>query len=327
MADVGYFFRLLNRCVVSTYDFVEGAVLTMHEETGVSAVQSPAILQVLLAVTIKHHNHEVLQKLAVHQATTDGLLKYASQVIHGALEKVGIHQAASDTIFTYASEVILSRLESSEAPLKTWEALAQGGWISASQIPASVREKVAMASMKPGAGDPRNLEVPGAILNRLAKERASTELEAYFPYIPRTLYTGISPHPIWPGSPVLVKYAAARAGQEGVDVLRVFVELGGMDVNDSKTWWKAGPHDPRYWNSKCDDESDCMETPLHIAVDTGNFLMVEYLLTHGAKRIADSFGRDQWERAQLRGNNDVLAVLEKHGWRKESGLKSFLKSF
>lgn len=261
-----------------------------HEETGISVLESASILQLLLAVTIKHHNHDVLQQM-------------------------GIHRVTGSTIFDHCSALILSQLQSSNAHKKTWDALVKGGWVKESQTPKKQDSATGAKEVDPRAFNIHgNAQVPGSILSSCAKSLPSEDLKAYFPYIPRTLYTAIPPQHKWPGAPVLVKQAAARTDEDGLEVLRLFVELGGMDVNDSQTWWKEGDCDPREWDSKCKDGSDCTETALHIAVDHGNLKAAEYLLTHGATRMSDVYGRDQLQRALLRKNSEMVSLFERYGW-------------
>lgn len=261
-----------------------------HGETGISVLQNSPIFQILLAVTIKHHNHEVLQRLAIHGVT-------------------------GSTIFDHCAALIISQLESSNPSTKTWDALVKGGWVKESQIPKKPSGVAGTKEVDPRAFNIHgNAQVPGSILSSCAKTLPSKDLKVYFPYIPRTLYTAIPPQPKWPGDPVLVKQAAARTDEDGLEVLRLFVELGGMNVNDSTTWWKPGDCDPREWDSKCKDGSDCTETALHIAVDRGNLKTAEYLLTHGATRIPDVYGRDQLQRALLRENTEMVSLFERYGW-------------
>ncbi|KAH6886929.1 hypothetical protein B0T10DRAFT_76133 [Thelonectria olida] len=287
------FIRLLNRCVISNGDIVDGSASFMHEETGISPLEIPSILQILLAVTIKHHNHDVLEKLACCQASDRGILGLAYPLI-------------------------VSQLQVSKAPAAVFKSLVAGGWIKASDIPDGSGEVVPRQwDQSTDLHNAGQIERPGAKLKSCAQDLPSTELRTYFPRIPRSLYDCIPPHHKWPGDPVLVKFAAARTDLEGLEVMKLLVEIGGMNVNDSETWWKAGDYDPREWNSKCHDGSDCQETALHIAVDKANFSTIEYLLTHGAKSMKDGYGRDQFDRAVLRGRQEVVQLFKKHGWKKD----------
>lgn len=279
--------------MISSYDIVQGSATFMHEETGVSAFEEPSILQIVLAVAIKHHNHDVLRPLASRKTPDRGIFKFASS-----------------QIATQLQEAVASPL--------VWTALVhQGGWLTASDAAAGMTDAIQNPGKRPPAFHiNRQGEIPGNILRSCVKDRPSAELRAYFPHVPRSLYDAIPPHHKWPGDPVLVKYAAARASPEGLEVMKLLVEIGGMKVNDSETWWKAGDYDPREWNPKCKDGSDCTETALHIAVDHGNLAMVDYLLTHGAERIQDGYGRDQLSRAELRGGKEVIDLFVRHGWKK-----------
>ncbi|CAM1511857.1 Fc.00g093700.m01.CDS01 [Cosmosporella sp. VM-42] len=288
--DRELFIKLLNRCVICTPDIVEGADTWMEEETGISAFKTPSLLGILVAVAIKHVNHEVLVKFSMFKLP-------------------------ATHIFRSCSSAVISYLEKSALSPSGWDALQNAGWIEESPRQTKSTDKSAKANSKYEPHDSAKQGV-GAVLDSCARDLPCSNLRSYFSRIPRTLYSGISPHPKWPGSPLLIKYAASRTDADGVEVLRLLVEIGGMDINDKTTWWKAGDHDPRAWEPKCHDGSDCTETPLHIAVDKGNVDIVQYLLTHGARRLPDLLGKDQRERADLRGRVEVIETFEKNGWLK-----------
>ncbi|KAH8663719.1 hypothetical protein BGZ61DRAFT_539030 [Ilyonectria robusta] len=271
-----FFLRLLNRCVTCTYDMIQGMDSWLQEETGTSAFQTPALLHILVAVTIKHYNYEVLVALT----------KFA---------------LPPSSIFTVCPSPTISYLEPGLSRTG-WDALRRAGWITASQRPLKPTEE----SQLPSTG------TVGGNIRSCVRDLPSSTLRSYFSHVPRTLYTGIPPYPKWPGDLVLVKDAASRTGPEGVKVLQLLVEIGGMDVNDAETWWKPGDCDPRDWNPLCQDGSECTETALHIAVDSENVEAVEYLLTHGARMVVDRHGRDQKARCHMRGFRKVMEVFEKY---------------
>lgn len=282
LAENEFFLRLLNRCVTCTYDMVQGMDSWLKEETGTSAFETPSLLHILVAVAIKHYNYDVLVDLT----------KFA---------------LPSSNIFTVCPSPTISYMESTLSPTQ-WDALQRAGWITASQRPREAKA----ASNATGESQLPSTGTVGGNLQSCVLDFPSSTLRSYFSHVPRTLYTGIPPYPKWPGDPVLVKQAASRTGPDGVKVLQLLVEIGGMDVNDATAWWKAGERDPREWNPLCQDGSDCTETPLHIAVDKGDVEAVEYLLTHGAKRVVDKHGRDQKARCKMRGFAKVLEVFEKY---------------
>ncbi|KPM46183.1 hypothetical protein AK830_g245 [Neonectria ditissima] len=277
-----FFIKLLNRCVTGTIDMVEGMDSWMKGETGTSAFETPCLLHLLVAVSVKHYNYDVLVYLT----------RFA---------------LPSRNIFTTCLRPITAYLESS-LPAAGWDALERAGW-----VPATHRPRKDIDAPGPSSGALSFVQsTVGGTISSCVRDLPSSSLRSYFCHIPRTLYTNIPPYPRWPGDPVLIKLAASRTGVDGLEVLRLLVEIGGMDVNDDEIWWKEGDHDPRDWNPSCHDGSDCTETALHIAVDKENIEAIEYLLTHGAKRMKDRYGRDQKERAKMRGVSGVLDVFEKY---------------
>ncbi|KAH7118623.1 hypothetical protein B0J13DRAFT_196451 [Dactylonectria estremocensis] len=291
--DHELFMKLLNRCVTREFDSVEGTDSWLKDETGISALKTPSLLHILVAVTIKHYNYDVLVELTKFQLPPRN-------------------------IFTACPSSTIRHLETS-LPAKGWDALQQADWISASQRPQKDTEP-SEPFAEPDGAIPRTV---GGTLSSCAKDLPSSHLRSYFCHIPRSLYTNIPPQPRWPGDPVLVKYAASRSGPDSLEVLQMLVEIGGLELNDTTTWWKAGEHDPRAWNPLCEDGSECTETALHIAVDKGNVDVVHYLLTHGAKRQVDKHGRDQKQRAEMRGEAAVVEAFEQYPeWRDQKGESS-----
>ncbi|KAH7130939.1 hypothetical protein EDB81DRAFT_807710 [Dactylonectria macrodidyma] len=295
--DHELFMKLLNRSVTREFDSVEGTDSWLKDETGTSALNTPSLLHILVAVAIKHYNYHLLVELTKFKLP-------------------------SRNIFTVCPSTTIRYLDPS-LPAKGWDALEQAGWIAAPQRPQNTA--TSELSAKHDYANPKNI---GGTLSSCAKDLPSSHLRSYFCHIPRSLYTNIPPQPRWPGDPVLVKYAAARSGPEGLEVLRLLVEIGGMDLNDTTIWWKAGEHDPRAWNPLCEDGSECTETALHIAVDKGSVDVVHYLLTHGAKRQVDKHGRDQKQRAEMRGDAAMVEAFEQYPeWRDQKGESSSVQKF
>lgn len=263
--------------------------MTMQEETAISPAEEPQILQVLVSVAIKHHNYDVLKKLPPYKGS-------------------------SPSLFALSVSATSRWVTASKPMAGIWTALVDGGWIRSpdfTKLPASddkgIVDEALEVDLKESFG-------PGSILAAMVTDRPSVHLRSYFPLISRLVYDGIPPHHKWPGDPFLAKKASARTDDDGVEILRLLVEVGGMNINDSETWWKPGDHDPREWNPQNLDSSDCTETPLHIAVDTGNLAMIEYILSRGALPIKDGFGRTQLDRAILRKRPAVIDLFRKFGW-------------
>jgi hypothetical protein len=262
---------------------------TMREKTRVSPADEPLLLQVLVAVTIKHHNYNVLKKLPPYKSSTPSM-------------------------FSTAASAMEHWIIASKPAAGIRAALTAGGWTALLDSTGDSNDGAASQYDEALKEDLKNHFSMGRVLDVCVEDRPSAHLRAYFPSISRSLYDGIPPHHKWPGDPTLVKKASARTDADGVEVLRLLIEIGGMDVNDSSSWWKEGDHDYREWNPKNFDQSDCTETPLHVAVDSGNLAMIEYLLSRGAQSMKDGYGRNQLDRAVLRKRPAVIELFRKFGW-------------
>jgi len=297
----------------------------MTEQCGISAFNSPYLLQILVATALKHINKDLLDHL---------LLK-------GDHPEPTIFQSAGDPART--RQVFASILGDPTYGRQAWDALVRAGW--ADDLPPTLLPIIA----KPLSSTPD--EDKGFELIQQALDLLKTDPEAalshfdaviatgynpqpyihrtfsllvgtgtaematrFLPLIPRSLYNGIPPQPKWPGEPFLVPKAAARSDTEGLAVLRALVERGGMDVN-VEVWFRdtADSH-PQAWDPKFADGSCANDTPLHAAVHAGNVEAVAYLLRMGANRTQDAWGRDQVQRAVFLGKSEIVQVFEQAGW-------------
>lgn len=114
----------------------------------------------------------------------------------------------------------------------------------------------------------------------------------------------------------------ARQGQNaeknyGYGVLRVLVDIGGMDIHTSYgTWYKKGPDDEHpmslHRSTALPDYSRADDPPLLAAVQAGNTKSVLFLLQRGAAEKGEDVLDDAIRRATKLENAEMLALLQ--GW-------------
>ncbi|KAK3682822.1 hypothetical protein B0T22DRAFT_472054 [Podospora appendiculata] len=321
------FIPVLTRCITESLDSIQHADGYMKKQCGISALENPVLLQILVALAVKHRNMDLLRQLLgdsnsaaaaklnmLSETETESLFATLDDAIYGA--EVWACLAAAEWVKPMA------RTEVVDSP-PVCPDLDEGVKI--------VEDALALQQTNPSAAlamintllasgwEPQCYT--GLVLERLVESGTATMLLRYLPRVSRTLYDGIPPHSVWPGDACLVARAAARADEaEGLRVLRVLVGTGGMDVS-TDCWYKAGVDDnhPHCYDPRLPDQSCANESPLHAAVQRGSAEVVGYLLGKGARRAKDAYGRDQAERAVLLGKEPVVEVFARFGWLSSTG--------
>ncbi|CAK7199184.1 hypothetical protein SEUCBS139899_001857 [Sporothrix eucalyptigena] len=315
---------LLTRCITGTYEAVQFADGYFVEEEAVSALSTPLLLQILVAVAVKHRYVDMLRDLLQRHCQNKpetSLFKHAENFLDAP------HGVMSDP--NYGPRV--------------WKLLVNAGWASPlSDSDAAVAtdggnpidSEEACQLLKAAAAksntDPedslailddlvrRNLDpVPytGLMLDVLAKQGTADMLAHYLPLISRKVYDGVPPKAKWPGNQSAVTMAAARRDEDGTGVLKVLVDLAGMDVHaDKGIWYKAGPDDEHpealIRSTRLEDGSHADDPPLLAAVQVGNIASVRFLLERGVAAKHAAVLDEALERARERGNANMVVLLE-----------------
>lgn len=346
-ADATALIPVLTRCITGSVDDVRFADAYMAEgdPAGVSALASPLLLQVLVAVAFKHR----------HKAMLGGLLSGG---------RAGPRPAR--TLFRMASDPSVSFADVLGDPnygRQAWALLVEAGW--ADHLPgrggrddppdgsanvdrpdpeAALRAVTAAAAQSrsdPAAAlavvddlvrrgwDPQ--PYTGSVLSVLVREGTADMLAHVLPCVSRALFTGVPPQPRWPGEPVLVTMAAARghrtdsadSADEALRVLRVLVDVGALDIptapgGDGRgLWYKRGPDDEHpaalLRSTRLPDGSCADDPPLVAAVHAGNRAAVLYLLRKGVAARRAGVLAEARARARERHDDAMLALLERWG--------------
>lgn len=365
---------MLTRCVTADYDGVLFANLYMTEpeEAGVSALAMPLLLQILVAVALKHRNKDLLRDL---------------------LERHGSNRP-QPTLFETVGSDAFRRSTRGDAVLDdphygrpAWALLAEAGWApplegddNASLPVGTVGSEEARLAIAAAAArshsDPedalavlddwlaRGLDpqpFTGWLLDALVRDGTPAMLAHFLGVVTRKVYDGVPPRPKWPGMQSLVTMAAARpstststssaagtasgsatrvasnetasvsedsktasaseARNDGYGVLRVLVDIGGMDIHTSPgTWYKKGPDDEHPMalsrSTQLPDGSCADDPPLLAAVHAGNRASVLFLLQRGVAERRAGVLDEAIERAKAQQNAEMVSLLE--GWRKDS---------
>ncbi|KAK3942855.1 hypothetical protein QBC46DRAFT_447417 [Diplogelasinospora grovesii] len=223
--------QLFTRCVTSSIlDFVTAADDFMRDLCGVSLLQDPLLVQVLVALAIKHRNLALL-----------------SQALHLSRPPPPEHNIFSSINPNQSSGTFSLGLRDGYYTNEVWSHLSSAGWVQPfptdAPTPPSVPPQPVQEGVAPDAGpgfhivqstidlhktnpqkalaelnqlfyghwvrwDPRPFT--GEILRVLVEHGTATMVLMFLPLVLREVYDGIPPHPRWPGEDFLVTTAAAR---------------------------------------------------------------------------------------------------------------------
>ncbi|KIH87085.1 hypothetical protein SPBR_04979 [Sporothrix brasiliensis 5110] len=357
------FLPTLTRCITADYDTVRFAdeYMAEPEEAGVSALATPLLLQILVAVALKHRHKDMLQDLLEKHGRCRPEMTLFATVGPGAFRGA----PRGDGV-----------LDDPHYGPAAWALLANAGWAPSLRTDHAVhalpvglsspdseeaRHAIAAAAVQsytdPGGAlaalddwlarglDPQPLT--GWILDALVKDGTPAMVAHFLGVVSRKVYDGIPPRPKWPGMQSLVTMAAARppasragesitsvshtiepatVGKEtrdnpGYGVLRVLVDIGGMDIHTSPgTWYKSGPDDEHPMalsrSTQLPDGSCADDPPLLAAVHAGNTSSVVFMLERGVAERRAGVLDEAIGRAKAQQNIEMEELLEK--WKKES---------
>ncbi|CAK7213690.1 hypothetical protein SBRCBS47491_001891 [Sporothrix bragantina] len=360
---------LLTRCITGTYEAVAFADEYFVEEGVPSSLEAPLVLQILVAVALKHRHADMLKELLAH---------------HGQHRPQETLFEDPDN-FREAPHGILS--DPNYGP-RVWKMLADAGWAQSLETDEPVSDTLApidseearplvMAAAAQSKTDlagalavldelvRRGLDpVPytGTLLDVLVKGGTAEMVAHFLPLVSRKMYDGVPPRAKWPGMQSVVTMAAARVDSsrcgderreqserseetstnersktlersedeketehsedpESTRVLRVLVDLAGMDVHvEAGVWYKAGPDDEHpealKRSKRLVDGSCADDPPLLAAVQAGNMSSVRFLLERGVADRKKGVLGEAVARARERQNEAMIALLE--GWTEEA---------
>ncbi|KAL1893572.1 hypothetical protein Sste5346_006403 [Sporothrix stenoceras] len=313
------FLPVLTRCI-TTVDFETAQFADEYmaepEEAGISALQSPLLLQILVAVALKHRHKEMLRDLLKKHGENRPPSTIFEDAGCDAFRGSPFGSGVLDDP-NYGKQAWLLLSDAGWAPPLTEEfdrpSLAINGIAADSDTARHTLTKMAEMSSADPAGALLHLDMlvasgldpqpfTGYILDALVKDGTPAMVAHFLGVVTRKTYDGIPPRPKWPGMQSLLTKAAARPpnveeevlasdgedpdvvdegnaaanvsedqkdkrnprkerrrqrkraeraqqGQNseknnGYGVLRVLVDIGGMDIHTSPgIWYKQGPDD------------------------------------------------------------------------------------
>ncbi|CAK7237425.1 hypothetical protein SCUCBS95973_009955 [Sporothrix curviconia] len=372
---------LLTRCITGTYEAVAFADAYFVEEGGPSALATPLVLQVLVAVALKHRHADLVRELLAHNGrqhrpettlfeggdpsvfgeSPHGILSDPSYGprVWGMLADAGWAPSLSVRDDNSSDSALLSPIDSEEARPLLVQAAAQSRTDPAGAL--AVLDELVRRGLDP-------VPYTGYLFDVLVKEGTAEMVAHFLPLVSRAVYDGVPPRARWPGMPSVVTMAAARSDKqsecrgeqserserseenlersedksedkgektlersedesedrsgetlepEGTTVLRVLVDVAGMDVHvDPGVWYKAGPDDehPMAWqrSTRLADGSYADDAPLLTAVQAGNAASVRFLLQRGVHEKREGVLAEAVARARARQDGAMVRLLE--GW-------------
>ncbi|KAI1429487.1 hypothetical protein F5Y12DRAFT_406325 [Xylaria sp. FL1777] len=267
---------------------------------GFSALTTPLLLQILVAVAFSHHNN----------ALVSDLLAWSPPPRRNLFNLKPRRDGPCSTWLW--SHWLFSESEGRK-PLGVWAALLRAGWVAPcgdmmefvyraqdSAEEAAHAIYIFERVLESKAGLPAN---PLTTIEQTVKMGPPAVVAHMLIRLP---HRKIKPRPHF-----LLRDAAARTR---VDRLRGMVPLDagmlealrpmGLDVNSLI--------DPR---GKAESVSPLEETALHAATYRGNIATITWCLRNGARPTSDRYGRYQWEKARDNNNKEeVLALYKAEGW-------------
>ncbi|KAI1736174.1 hypothetical protein F4680DRAFT_267076 [Xylaria scruposa] len=271
------FITLLVACADG--DMVEVKALNgkLHTLSGISALMTPLLLQILVAVALSNYNNKLISDL----------------VTWSPPPRCNLFNLKSGSSSTWLWDYWSHSGQVDERSLSAWEALFQAEWVAPR---GDMMEFVYQAQDTAHAIYifeqvlQSKADLPASILSTIEKtvQRGSPAVVAHM--LTRLPHQKIKPRPHF-----LLTDAAGRnpRAAEMLEALRPMK----LNVNSIV--------DPRY-------KAPRTQTPLHAATWRGNTAAVEWCLRNGARPTKDWCGKYQWETA---GKPErISALYQSEGW-------------
>ncbi|EPE09094.1 hypothetical protein F503_06870 [Ophiostoma piceae UAMH 11346] len=305
---------ILTRCITSTYELVRYADEYMAEEGCPSCLAGQGsfkLLQILVAIALKHRNLDLLRHLVQIQPTPPNTMFTVSNTFETFAPVLDDpnYGAAAWSVLVDAGwahplaidkndpryDILLPRIPKSPSLptlTKSWDDMdVCYDAIEAAVLQGDCDHAVAVLDGLVARGftpDPYTAR----LLRLLVSQSWGNMVLRFLALVPRTGNAGcdgLPPRPVWPGDEFLVALAASGPEPRHTHILQVLVEYGGMNIyTHSGVWYKDGPNDEHPMSLSGDirfrrlpDRSCADNPPLVAAVHAGNVDSVEYILRKG----------------------------------------------
>ncbi|KAI1754440.1 hypothetical protein F4782DRAFT_528358 [Xylaria castorea] len=293
------FITLLIACADGHIAGVKALNGILETLSGISALATPLLLQILVAVAFSHHNNKLVSDLIAWSPPPRRNL-------------FNLKSGSNSSCRTWLWDHWLHSGQTGGKPLGAWEALLQAEWVAPRgdmmefvyRAQGTVEETshaiyIFERVLQSNAG------LPASVLSTIEQTVKMGPPAVVAHMLTRLPHRKIKPRPHF-----LLTDAAGRTtvdrlvgrtplGAEMLEVLRPM----NLDVNSII--------DPR---GKAKNVSPLEQTPLHAATYQGNIAAVEWCLRNGARPMKDWYGRYQWEKVKNGDTEQILALYQSEGW-------------
>ncbi|KAI0446623.1 hypothetical protein F4803DRAFT_503136 [Xylaria telfairii] len=271
--------------------------------SGISALTTPILLQILVAVAFSHHNNELVSDLvAWSPPPRRNLFNLKPQHQHSSGMWLWSHW--------------LHSAKTSKKPLGAWEALLRAEWVA----PCGAMMEFVYRAQNTAQESSHAIYIFDRVLESNAglPTSISSTIEQTVkmgpPAVVAHMLTRLPHRKIKPRPHFLLEDAARRASLDrllgmtplGAEMLEVLRPMN-LDVNSII--------DPR---GKAKGVSPLEHTPLHAATSDGNIEAIKWCLRNGARPTKDRYGKYQWEKVKDKDRERILALYESEGWEIDS---------
>ncbi|KAI0457845.1 hypothetical protein F5B21DRAFT_512325 [Xylaria acuta] len=301
------FITLLIACADGHMAEVKALNGILETISGISALATPLLLQILVAVALSHHNNKLVSDLVAWSPPPRRNL-------------FNLKPRRESPCGTWLWSHWLHSGRTGGKPLGVWETLLRAEWVAPCgdmmQFVYRAQDTAEESShaiylfervLQSDAG------LPTSILSTVEQTVIMGPPAVVAHMLTRLPHRKIKPRPHF-----LLTDAAGRTtvdrlvgrvplGAEMLEVLRPM----NLDVNSIIN--------PR---GKADGVSPLEQTPLHAATSRGNIAAVEWCLRNGAVPTKDRYGKYQWEKVKDGDGEQIMALYKSEGW--DIGSKAWL---
>ncbi|TGJ86444.1 hypothetical protein E0Z10_g2315 [Xylaria hypoxylon] len=293
------FITLLVAC--ADRDMAEVKTLNGILETlfGISALTTPLLLQILVAVAFSHYNN----------ALVSDLVSWSPPPRRNLFNLKPRHEGPCSTwLWTHW----LHSGSTGGKPLSAWVALLRAEWVAPS---GDMMEFVYRAE--------NNVEESSHaiyIFERVLKSKAGLPVSCLStieqtvkmgpPAVVAHMLTRLSHRNIKPRPHFLLTDAASRTRVDGI-LGKILINAEMLEVLRPMNLDINSIIDPR---GKAKGVSPLERTPLHAATSHGNIGIIRWCLKNGARPTKDRSGNYQWEEVKDNNRDEVLALYRAEGW-------------